>query len=308
MKPTACLSIIGAILSLLWVPSANAIDSACDGCSYSQMRSKALTLGKGEHRIYSLSTGYIYGFSVICPGDVPLGAGEESRSQNSAHQIQQNPISEELPENTFDGTSAVNSCPSAGPLKIYDAPISGSVLSAWTLAHSFYQKNGRIDRVDVNFNVGDTPGRYGDSVYNALSDAQARNDLYEWIFDRSQGITDYVTALAAGLVASFNILPNQLLVGVVFKDGSSIVLRYDAALRQLSIVPNSARLSNGQIVVEHNSADFQGNYNMGGVDQDAYIDYLRSMGVTVVNGGLSGRLICSFDGVKLTCRVSHLAN
>jgi len=275
--------------------AAEAVDAACENCSAARMASMAMSLGRGDHRIFSLSTNTLRAYSVTCSGDAPAA--------NPAG-LQDNPETD-----PGEQLSAPGACPFGRPLQVDDSPVDSATRQAWTLIHDFYAKYGQADRVDVKFNT-DLPeaGSFGNTVYPTLSDYQARTDLFELILSRSQGIKDYTAMLSAALLAHLNIIPNQLLIGVTFRDGSTIVLKYDAATRTLSIVPNTARLSNGAAVVERNSADYQGTYPIAGIDQTAYFNYLHQQGVPVVNATAGYKLECTWNGVKLSCRVLTMAN
>jgi hypothetical protein len=74
-----------------------------------------------------------------------------------------------------------------------------------------------------------------------LWDAAARREIFQGILDQSRGLKDYLAVLTALLLASFNIMPNQLLIGVTFKDGSSIVLVYSLARSAVLQPPSFAR-------------------------------------------------------------------
>ncbi len=300
MISTRTLALAGLLLSAFAVP-ATAVTAPCDGCGYSQMQSKALTIGKGEHIIYSFSTGDIRGFSVTCQGNVPLGGMAPDSSSSTGHDRNGAPGA--------DNTYAAGSCPFGRSLVIDDAMLSGNQLDAWILALDFYQKNGgRTGRVDLRYDTGDLPhGRYSESVYSILSDYQARTDLFDALLDNPT-IGSYAAAFVAGVIAAVGFLPNQLLVAITFEDGSSVVLRYDGALRTLEVVPNSARLTNGQAAVENNSREYQGNYGIGGIDLGMYVGYLGSIGVNVTNGGTAGRLVCTWDGHVLTCKLPYMPN
>lgn len=294
-----------------YVASAN--DSACEGCSASQMSSRALALGAGEHRIYSLSTGVMRGYTVSC-GDIPQGGGSEtSQSVESASLGESQHSSSDTQSALDEGDESISAgpCPMGKPAQVAGSPLSAQTTSAWALVLDFYRKNGRVDRVDVNINA-DIPGTapYTDSVYPMLSDYQMRTDLFDLIFDQNQKLKDYAAAIVAAVLAHLNILPNQLLIGVVFRDGSSIVLKYDAATRQLSAVPNTARLANGQNVVERNNEDYQGDYRIVDLgDQEAYFRYLERMRIPVtrVPGRTGYKLSCAFNGEKLTCKVQYIS-
>lgn len=288
---------VAGVLSSAFAMPAMAATLPCEGCGYAQMQARAVTAGRGDHIIYSFSTDQVRKFSVICQGSAPLGSASGSISSGDAG----------ARDRGDDGSSPMAACPLGRPLLANEIPLTGAEVHAWNLAEDFYTKNGgRVDRVDLRRDTGDLPyGRYSESVYTILSDYQARTDLYDVIFN-NQSILDYAAALAASVIAAVGFLPNRLLVSVTFEDGTSIVLRYDADLRNFTLVPNSARLANGQALIEANSREYQGNYSTGGVDIAEYVNYLVSMGVVVTEDGTNGRLICSWDGHVLRCRVSRI--
>lgn len=285
---------------LLFCHTAHAADSACEGCSVGQMAARAKALGKGDHIVYSLSTNVVKAFSVTCAGDVPVGAPPTTDSSGSNGSSSKQAGKEEA--------AGTGSCPLGRSLQVEETYVDGNTRNAFGLAHAMYAKYGDVGKVDQEIDA-DIPGlqQYGGSVYPILSDYNARSEVFRAILDRSQGLKDYAAALTAGLIASLGIMPNQLLIGVTFRDGSSIVLLYNASLRQLSIVPNTARLANGAPVVEKNTADYQGTYNFAGIDQAAYLDYLGKQGVSIVNATSGTKLECTWNGVKLSCRVRSVA-
>ena len=289
------------VFAVLLSADALAADSSCEGCTYSEMLSRSITLGKGDHRVYSLSTNVVEGFRVFCRGDVIATLpADDGRSQGQGSGKPARTGKEK-------GVASVNSieCPFDSPLDSESRPLSPIELSAFSHVHNFYVANGsKVDRIDLDMNLNEMSGvgNSGESVYNVLSDYQVRTNLFAWVSANSNSLQGYFAALTAGRLAHFQILPNQVVLQVTFRDNTKVKLLYHAGIGQISIIRNTARNPDGSAIVEFNAAEYQGNYFLNGTNIEAYVHYLQQMGIPVTNGGGS-RLTCSWDGVTLNCMV-----
>lgn len=292
--------IVSAILINGMVADASAVDIACEGCAQQQMRAKALALGEGEHRIYSLSTGLAYRFAVTCSGNVPLGNPEAS--QEKAHEPSEDTGKRQGSGSSVDGVGGP--CPFNRPLQVEINPLYPEEKNAFNLAKAFVTAYPPQSGYDLSYDAGGalSTGPWADTVYNVISDYPNRVGLFNEMQQNVPGYQQYLSSLAAGIVAHFGILSNRLLILVKFKDGSSVIIKWDADLQQFSLVPNSAKTETNQPVIEDNSRNFTGNYNIAGVDTDAYFRLLRSMGVEIVLGDRGPSLMCVWKPPVLSCR------
>lgn len=280
--------------------TALAADVPCEGCSYSQMSSKAIQLGKGQHRIFNLSTNSVHGFNVVCEGDVIESIGPGTRIGNRSSQDSGGKL---VPHASVQ--SGPSSCPFGAPLRADVMELSAGAIAAFNAAHDFYVLNGNnASDIQVDYRGNTGVGLEGDSVYGVLSDYQIRTSLLDNLEQSNQTVTAYLMAVAAMVAGNFNVLSSTLFIDITFKDGSKVTVVFKVNERKFEVVKNSARNPNGSAVVEGNAAGYQGNYPMNGNDLAAYLTFLRSMGVTITSGSTSGsRMICSWDGTKLTCTV-----
>lgn len=289
------LTSVIAVGVLLLASSAGAADIPCDGCNYSQMMSRALNQGRGEHRVYNYTAGVIYQFSVTCAGNVVQGEAQGGSA-----------LSDNAPE-----TQAAGGCPFNRPLQVEEVLLDRTMVSAWPIIMDFVRaahwQNGTPDlRIDAR-----DPGmdyRNDGSVLLPLRDYNARRELFNDIAGSYSGLQKFIQALGAAARSAFSGVQNYILIQFTFKDGTSIKILFDGVTQQFEFVRNSATQANGGPIIEGNASEYQGNYNMAGVDQQAYLNYLGSMGVSIVNGGLMGHLSCSWDGVKLTCKIPKMNN
>ncbi len=285
-----------AIVALLGASTVSAADIPCQGCNYSRMMSRALNQGNGEHRVYNYSSGTIYQFSVTCSGNVVQGGGQVkgALSDSSSEQLQ-----------------GIGSCPFNRPLQVDEVPLDNAMAAAWPIIMDFVRaanwQNGTPDlRIDSREPRMDY--RNDGSVFLVLRDYPARQGLFNDIFGSYSGLQKFIQALGAAARSAFSGVQNYILIKFTFKDGTSIKILCDGVTQQFEFVKNSATQVNGDPIVEDNASQYQGNYSMAGVDQQAYLNYLGSMGVSIVNGGLAGHLSCTWDGQKLTCKIPGRSN
>src|SRR5690606_14843535 len=111
------------VAAMTWHSGAKAADASCEGCSSSQMASKALSLGKGNHRTYSFSTASIRGYSVTCAGSIPLVNAPPPEASRSDPGMDD--------DGSLFGTGS--SCPLNRPLQVDNAPLDSATQTAWVL-------------------------------------------------------------------------------------------------------------------------------------------------------------------------------
>ncbi|MFC4819214.1 hypothetical protein [Dokdonella ginsengisoli] len=300
--------VVGLFLaSFLASPAAGATDIACEGCSYSRMMSRAQTQGKGTHRIFSYSSGVIYRFSVTCPGNVVEGSGGEFAADSSSSDT------DDLGEPATGSTQGA--CPLDKPLEVAEIPLDSAMADAWPKILAFIQaRNANYpgSRYDFEVNSGDNDQNYANdgSVYNVIRDYPARTSLFNDISRFFSPIQQFLAAAGAAARAHFTNFSNTLLIKFSFKDGTSIVMKFDYTTQQFEFVKNSARQPDGLTpIVEANTDEYSGNYGYGGADPRTYEKYLRdSVGITLVGGGGVSTMSCTWNGEKLTCKIPRMNN
>lgn len=283
-----CAIIFTSLLS----NSALATDALCEGCSYSTMEQAALNLGIGNHRIASISTGEINGFSVSCPSS---GSTNGSGNTNGVVAPTERQLKSSLPER---GT--VNSTCNR-PLRVGWRDITPAAQAAIQAAYEFsLANNGDMARIDVD--LSSSSGAYADSVLGILNDYQSRQAMFDYIISQQGVIEKYANMALVNLQAHLSILPNTIVVKVIFKDNSTINLNWDAALQILTIIPSTARDANGLGLVESNTANYAGVYRVSGINLQSYINYLSSLGVPVnTNSGMGGSsMTCIWNALNLS--------
>ncbi len=305
---------IASAAMLLACTNALAIDYNCEGCTLGQMKSTAVSLGKGDHRIYSFSNGLAKRFSVTCQGDSPLGIPQpltqSDGSDNTKNYTGSTSHSNSQPLNAAASTTAAG-CPFNRPLVASIAPLAADEQYAFDLAKQWRLDYPSNDQgADLSYNTGTHPGNspYGESVYNVLHDYPGRSMLFRDIQLDTPAITQFLSVIAAATVSHFNVLSNRIIISVTFRDGSSIRIVYDGNLQTFTLIPNTARNELNRPIIEQNALEYEGSYDMVGVDQNRYLQYLQSMGVQVIGGSGSSagmKYVCSWDrsALRLTCRV-----
>lgn len=308
--------------------AAFATDYNCEGCNLGQMTSKALSFGKGEHRIYSFSTNLAYRFSVTCSGNVPLGSTPTPQSDSASGEVTATDSAPYEPieaENSDRNTSAIDdqSVDAAGsgcafnrPLEVQTSPLYANEQNAFNLMRAFliaHPVGAGARGSDVSYDTGTKPGNsgYGDSAIQVLHDNTSYTELVDDIIDSRSGLAEFFSAATAGANASFNTGPNATFVLVTFRDGSSLIIRFDRNTHTNEIVPHSARNADNKAIIEDNQKGFEGTYYLsgGGISMGDYLDLLRRAGVPVVQAsGVAKGFSCSWnDGTKtLTCTVIYM--
>lgn len=288
-----------AALFVFGANTAGAVDYNCEGCSVSQMHAKALSLGRGEHRLFSFSNNTAKTFTVSCSNTQPTGTSAPDSVSGS---------SDRSAAARLD--PAASGCPLNGTLQVQMSPLQADEQHAFDLAKQFLDVLPPNDQgAELTYDASTHPGNspYGDSVYNVLNDYPARMNLIRDMKNDIPFLTQYTTALAAALVAHFNVLSNRIIISVTFRDGSSLRFIYDGNLQTVTPIPGTARNNVGNVIVEANDSGYQGTYNVVGTDVEAYLRYLQSLGIRVVRGptGL-GRVRCVWEPSthSLTCSIS----
>lgn len=270
------------LVLIIWSTQVKADDLPCEGCSYSVMESAAKGAGIGHHRVYSVSTADIEGFSVVCPTGSPQNRGTE----------------------VTRGATTSSNC--NRPLRANWVGVTQAAYDAMTAINIFYVSNGdSLSKTNEVVFVGQ-PGtsQFGGSVYNVLNDYPARQAMFDWIRSNQTAFDNYATAAGAATLAALNIMPNQIDIDITFEDGSTVKVVYFSATYTMQIVATSARGANGVAVIEGNGPGFAGNYSVTGVNLAAYLSYLSSLGVNVTGGGSGITLTCTWVPPVLTCAVS----
>ncbi|MCX7556009.1 hypothetical protein OS187_04100 [Xanthomonadaceae bacterium JHOS43] len=295
------ISII-CVYFFLCTPLASARDLECRGCSYSAMSNQATSLGKGHHRIYDLSAGLVYGFHVRCSNEVVQGNGSE-------------PASRALTANKQNDQQVASraDCAFAAPLVTEEYPLSNQELQSFAAIHDYYVAGGMSFSSDIAVDLKDfnDVGSFGDSVIPVMFDNVRRGQLFDYIYaKRTTGVNsiyDFVQVLEKAALAHFQILPNQVIVTVIFKNGSQVNLKYSAADGKLDLIKGTARDPAGNAVIEGNDQGSAGHYPIVGNTLAEYLDYLNLIGVPVTNGS-GTTLTCTWNGVTLSCYVQTLNN
>lgn len=287
--------VFSALLLALAATNAGAVDFNCEGCSPEQMQSRALGFGRGEHRIYSFSTGTAFVFTVMCSNARFAGAANTA-SDNDA-------------KPSADPTPPATGCQKGARLQVATSPLSPEEDTVFALANKFlkdhaWNRQGPNLTYDTGAAAGSSPR--GDSVYGILNDFPARQNLFGDIQSKADGFTQYAAVLAAMKAAHFEILSHRIIIPVTFRDGSSVRVIHDGDLHTFELIPSTARNNVGKPIVESNNREYAGIYDLTGANVDAYLNYLRSLGIPIVggeSGGNEATCVWSGAGNTLTCKV-----
>jgi hypothetical protein len=281
---------------------ASASDAECKGCSYSAMMNKASSLGKGDHRIYDLNVGVIYGFNVRCANEVIQRGGPTSDSNI-----------EQTRKLTNGEVSAVGGCPFNASRIVEERMLSNQELQSFSAVYDYFVSRGKSFEGDVVVdlrNHNDT-GPFADSVIPAILDNVRRTQMFDYVArNRLNGfnaVYSFIQVLERAALAHLQILPNQLIVTVIFKNGSKVNIKYTAADNKFEIIKTTARDEANNPVIESNAEGFAGNYPIVGNNLSDYLNYLSLIGVPISNGQ-GTTLTCTWNGVKLSCTVRNMNN
>lgn len=284
---TAPGTVFAALALICFTAGADALDIACEGCSHAQMVAAALAHGEGDHRVYSVSTDVIHGFSIRC------GDGGDMARQLGADVRQPAP-----------GGSAP--CPPGQTLEAEEVALSPQMADSWQGIQQFYMEWDGLPRADQRRHgeggtrMPEFMSRAPRSVFTYLADYSARTSLHDEI------LADHVALQRSAQAPdpSSGGVPDEHVFTLRFADGTRVRVSFHPGHWTLTTVPHSARLPNGEPVVETSAIDYAGSYSAAGLDLGAYGDFLRTRGVEVVSGGgPAGRIVCTWGGKTLTCQL-----
>ena len=300
-----------AALFVLGTNTAGAVDFNCEGCGYAQMQSKALALGRGEHRLYSYSGNLAYRFSVTCQGTAPTSIPTTpSRDERTQEESRDAGVA-------VDDDSAATStgCPFGRPLQVFASQFNPAEQHAFDLMRSFvlaYPQGAAGQGADLSYDTSQNPGnsRYGENVYQILNDNGAFSHLTDDMRRDITGFGQYVRAIAAMVAASLNIAPNAVNIVVTFRDGSSIVIKYDRNTLQFDPVPRSARDARGEPIVQDNSQIYAGTYYFMPSQLNDYLSALARARVRVVDSSsphpVAFKCVWDPENNRLTCTLVNM--
>lgn len=295
--------------------NALATDYNCEGCNFGQMNAKALSFGKGDHKIYSFSTNLAYHFSVTCSGSVPLGLPSSSQLDSRSIESEASDASDKVANGDYTTNAGGSGCAFGNPLEVQTSPFYANEQNAFNLMRAYLIAHpvGASGRgTDIEYNTSEHPGNggYGDSVTQVLHNNTPWTQLVDEIDLNVPAITQFITAAAAATASNLNIGPNSVAILVTFRDGSSVIINYDRNTKQYTEKPWSARDAAGKALIENNEQHFEGTYNLyGGIGISDYLDLLQRAGVPVTQAsGVAKGFSCSWNSGTntLTCRVIYM--
>lgn len=281
---------------------ASARDAECRACNYPAMSNKAISLGKGHHRIYDLNVGAIYGFDVRCSNEVVQRGGTESLSEVEPANNQSN-----------EHVSAPGGCSFGAPLVAEEFSLSNQELLSFSAIHDYYVAGGMSFPSDIIVDLRDfnDVGPFGDSVIPTILDNVRRNQLYDYVYVKrttgTNSLYNFIQTIEKAALAHFQIMPNQVIVTVIFKNGSQVNIKYTAADGKLEVIKGTARDQAGNAVIEGNGESYAGHYPIAGNNLAEYLSYLNLIGVPITNG-TGTTLTCTWNGVTLSCYVQTMSN
>lgn len=274
-----CWKLYGAVsifvVSLLISEAALATAVQCEGCSATQMRTKAISLGEGVHVVSSLSTHTIRSYRVDPNPDgypqwlvkekaVPVDVQENFQGALELYSVAGPSMQAaiEIPADQLDGVSGLNGA------------------SAYDVMTNVNLKGQIADRL-AN---GALPG-----LYNL---DRAGEQLVQWGFSK------------IGLSADASIE-----IVVEFSDGTSMVFKLVTNQASADYLEGRSRTAGGQVIPESNSAGSQGTWTSAtGDNLDDMASYLDRIGsrmtfVPPAPNSAIRKISCTWDGQTLTCRV-----
>lgn len=259
----ACVCVFAAVVSQS--ASAGVVLVRCEGCSSSQYRLTAESLGIGEHYLYSLSTREIHKFLVLYDAEFDVRQVEEG-----------------IVESDVSGAFG-------GLLEIYDK-------SNGTMGIQVEIDSQGLDLIGLG--TATTFDVMGDANLRArLGDRLAQGNVSE--------LYPLIDLFIKVVLAMANQGPVFIEFGVRMWDGSLVVYRWDAGTRSATYLYGRSRMADGQVIPEANSQEFAGRWVGDENDLAGLLDHLGRLGVTIIKVSSSvGSMDCTWDGATLTCKLT----
>lgn len=265
-----------ALVALQTAPSTLQAKAArCEGCTDSQFRQKALSLGEGQHVITSLSTNRVRAYRVIMETEPGSNYGQLF--------LQAQSVPSDL-------------------RYIFDVAVKFYALTKGTMKYGV-----TVDADDLNLR-----GLNGATAYDVMLDANLKARLGDRIAQGDLPVSDTLDRageiiLEGGLSAIGINEDAELLIAIRMEDGSIVVYKIGVLGYTGDYQEGRSRTASGELIPESNSASSQGTW-YGPDGLNGLSNYLQRIGATMANSG-SGTVIvrikCSWNGKTLHCVREH---
>ncbi|HJU40111.1 MAG TPA: hypothetical protein VJ724_11105 [Tahibacter sp.] len=283
---------IAAVALLVVVSAANAASVQCLNCNGAQMHAKARTLGASPtpHIVWNPANGHVKQYLNYC-GSAPNVAPPDATKS--------------LPDDA-DGAAV------AAPCQIYteDVPVPVELQQVASAMSEIWLSTGGTFRAAIQANVGQMPfPTYlpgGPTAHDFLRDVELQGQILalastDRIFrlDSASTMRTPLAVIASHVDAFLSMSQGVIItVNVVFHDGSKVQIRLTVG-DDATYVRGSGRDASGHVLPDPAAGNPQG--YMGrwyyppnqAADMSAFLEYMRSLGVTVTTGGDAGNGVIS---------------
>lgn len=284
-------SMLGAAALLVAAQAAQATTVQCSHCNEGQMQAKAKSLGAGgsPHIVWNPVNGEVRRYRVYC-GSAPNATDSGAKS----------------------GATTQAGC----TFQAEDLQVSADLVTVAEAMSQIWNQTGGTFKAQINANVTSQsfpaylPNK--PSAHDFQRDAQLRYEILN-LASTSQIFQLSNTPLAGPVVQllahidAFTAMTQGVFVSVdiVFADGSKVTVMVKLN-ENATYVANSAVDSSGHTLVDPNYSTpaYPGRWYFPpgqGLDMAAFIEYMRSLGVTITSGSANGGVItCNWNPANNT--------